>query len=198
MLKITKRGRNCAYDQKPFPETIDYVSALIEQEDDSLVRQDYCAPCWERAIQETPELASVPHWRGRREKVTPLTAKTSEERNKAMLGLWKEALDKEQFDKAFVIALYLQRQKVLILRKQLKKKFVYEIVASEEMVTTPRINFPKIDVESVRTEIAAAIAPSSSCEQEQTPECGEASPVEREEDERALVPSLTDSSAVSS
>ena len=107
--RISKSREQCSYCGKEFSERSTFFSVLSE-EDDELVREDFCPTCWEN-------FRTQPHfcfWRARRE---PREKKQKLD-TEVMLSLFDQLEGAEDDRKRafrFVLALYLMRRKELRL-----------------------------------------------------------------------------------
>lgn len=162
-IEIPKRARFCTCCSAPFEPKCPYFSSISKGEEDYL-REDYCEGCWKKTSAD----ALLAFWRGRvpPKKQDPDLPKDKEER---AMHLLKEALCQDNENQkilAFYLALYLQRQKMLTLRKELQEEsgrriYLFEVIETEEMLAVPRAAVTKGALTSVQKEIASLLTPSS-------------------------------------
>jgi hypothetical protein len=109
---ISKRREACSYCGEEFRERGIFYSVLSEDEDEGLVREDFCPSCWEK-------FRTQPHfcfWRCCREERAEKQVLDTE----VMLSLFEQlegALEERKRAFRFVLALYLMRRKELRLDK---------------------------------------------------------------------------------
>jgi len=183
-IEIPRRSRHCRLKQEPFTPGMRYHSVLAEAEEGDLQRQDYCSQCWE-AVAQGPEKHGQSHWIGR----VPHDKEEKEEnldRDERALVLLKEALQSDSdaaHDEAFVLALYLERRRLLARRKETiqqgYKFLLYEVLATEEMLAVKLIDLSKLSVAGLQRKISRKlngqdVSSETSCDvQEHTQEVGE-------------------------
>jgi hypothetical protein len=108
--RISKSQEACSFCGQEFSERDSFYSVLTE-EGDELVREDFCACCWEK-------FRTQPHfcfWRARREPAEKKQVLDTE----VMLSLFEQLEGAEDDRKRafrFVLALYLMRRKELRLK----------------------------------------------------------------------------------
>lgn len=144
LIDIPRRSRNCVKGQEPFSPGSLYYSRLVPAKEGEYSREDFCPECWKTEESESSHEAGKVHWKGLVPKKTALEKK-ADSQEKALEAL-KNALDgPEEEDKkeALLIALFLQRKKVLISRGELSKKgavrFLFEVAETEEMIAVPKV-----------------------------------------------------------
>jgi hypothetical protein len=159
-FEIPRRGRHCTAAQEELIPDMDYYSLLIEvPEQGGYVREDFCAACWEKADKQRGKVswkAKVPT------KKTADTIVDLKREEKAML-LFRETLAQGEAGDAvrlFVLALYLARRKLLVLRQQVVEQghtyFLYEVTSNEEMIYIQKIDLTKMRLRI--TEIQQSLA----------------------------------------
>jgi hypothetical protein len=154
---IPKRARICKQCEQAFAPGVGYHSVLGDgEEEGDTVRSDFCDSCWE-AVHD-----GIPHhtkWRGvmpkKKEKLPPLN------RDDQAFALLREALesdDSSSRDEAFVLALYLQRRKVLALRDTVTNEdgaySLYEVHDTGVVVSVPKASLTDLAVTEIQTTIA--------------------------------------------
>ncbi len=154
-IEIPRRSHRCQDGGEEFSPGMEYISLVSEDPTKGYQRFDYCPACWEKN-KDKPGV----HWKS---KVPERHHVPQEEqyksRNEKALYLLKEALkddSQELRNEAFVLALLLNRCKVLVLRQQLEeeKMTIYEVIASEEMLCVPKVELSMIQTETLQNELA--------------------------------------------
>lgn len=146
-IVIPKRNSGCQVCKTQFQSQAEIVSQLIAGEE--WQRLDFCEKCY------TPQNCIV--WKSR------IPAKEVEERDdRAMLEkAWELLLELsastkiEEQEEAFMLALYLNRKKVLAQRKEKiehENRFwcLYEHLESSEMLLVPKVDPLKLPIPAVQ------------------------------------------------
>ncbi len=159
-LTIPRRSSSCYEGKELLTPGMEYYSII--QEDGSsgqLIRKDYCAGCWSKM--GSTHKGEHPFWKGRisdkKENSQPPL-----DRNEKALELLKSALSEEGPEsqvEAFVLAVFLARNKKLALRQELAKGahdvyFLYEVLATEEILAVKKMDLPQLLVEKIQQTIA--------------------------------------------
>lgn len=158
-LEIPKRARVCFRGQESFAPGTEYYSLLIGQ-DDRYGRQDYCLACWSIFTSENESEAMRRYWKG----VVPVKSiqdKGNLSRDARAMELLKETVQGDSMEghfEAFVLALYLQRRKLLALRDEIEHDGswmnVYEDLASEEIICVKKIALQHIDAKRIQESLS--------------------------------------------
>lgn len=149
--EIPKRHTACCGCQTPLLRGMELLSVLLEEPP---FRADYCPKCVETAPQNTPK------WRSRIPEKTksPYADLKREERALALFrDLLKEPADR--WGEIFILAQYLEREKVLYLRQDRISMqgipiSIYEISETEEMVKVPRLDPKALPLEQIQASLA--------------------------------------------
>lgn len=160
LFNIPKRNKTCCLGEEPFAPGMEYFSVIYENPH-SYTREDYCLPCWKKASLKK----EAKYWKAR---VAAAEKKedTQEQdaKNRKALGLLQRLLtspDERSEAEAFVLALYLARQKQLIFRKQLRHAGIpydlYEQESSGETISIRRMELDKLEVEKIRESLASQL-----------------------------------------
>jgi hypothetical protein len=139
---------------------MDYYSMLFEGEKGTFVRKDYCVACGKGLAKQEGILSA---WKGvvpeRKKEVQPLS------RNEKALELLRAALEhegEEERQEAFVLALYLARNRFLLARKDLSPEIaLYEVAATEEMLAVRKVPLTTLAVSHVQQKLAQKFAHAS-------------------------------------
>ncbi len=147
-ITIPRRSRVCLQGGDAFASGDSYFSILIP-EGEGYRRQDYCSKCWSSSAKEQSIENGRTHWRS---KVPIKEQKKELSSDDKALDRLMELVDGESDEEAalaFLMALYLERKRRIVMRKELPTGFCYENLRTEEMVVVK-----KIDPESVPLEVA--------------------------------------------
>lgn len=157
-LEIPRRASICAKCHNELTCGMDYYSALIEDEMQGLNRQDFCSSCWETKEAFEPKSS----WKSK------VVSKKEDNRNlnltrdEKILELLKSALQNDSKDseaEAFILALYLARRRLLILRQELRQDngdiiCLYEESATEVMHGVKKIAVSLLDINKIQANVA--------------------------------------------
>lgn len=133
-ISIPKRAGFCGSCRAAFQSEQEIQSQLLEQ-DNGWFRQDSCTECYK-------PLNSAVVWKhtiGSREIIEP----ESRDHIDKALELLQRLIDgetQEEFEEAFLLALYLVRKKILVHRV---KMGLYENLETGDMYLVPKIDFAK-------------------------------------------------------
>jgi len=135
-IDIPRRGATCTKGQESFLPLTEYYSVLVDRGDKGFIREDYCPACWKTV---TP---AGTYWKS----VVPASAgkelAPSLNREQKALEHLKDALQRggeQDLQEAFILSLFLARRRWLALRKDLASKQIYELLATEEFITVPKV-----------------------------------------------------------
>ena len=158
-IEIPKRATHCAKGGEPLLHGTEYYSILSRQENgESYQRKDFCPSCWEKGG-HSKEISS---WKS----VVPQKKEALElpkHKDERALFLLKEALanpeSSENTAEAFVLALYLARKRLIVLRQEMLREekvpiCIYEVIETEEMLCVPKISVSNLRVEEVQAELS--------------------------------------------
>jgi hypothetical protein len=165
-IEIPKRSSCCVKGGESLNPGSDYYSVLIKGDEEGVYqRQDYCVNCWSQA-EQVPSGRSV--WKSR----VPIKKEGSElpkQRDARALYLLKELLTNQITPtanaEAFVLALYLARRRLIVLRREVEREgqpplSIYEVLETEEMVCVPKLSLSQLHVEQIQAELAKKFKPS--------------------------------------
>jgi len=155
-LEIPRRLAACSKQEEKFTPGMDYYSVLKETEE-GLCRTDFCVHCWEQSAKQECLEQALTHWKS---KVPPKGKGLflSQNRDERALQLLKETLGSDlpesQAD-CFVLALYLARRRLLMMRQQIEQEpgqfyFLYEVAATEEILTVKRMDLLQLSVDEIQ------------------------------------------------
>ncbi len=154
MLTIPKRQVTCVCAKKKFIPGMDYYSTL-----DKIAgkRLDYCFTCWEKSKTASKNLT---FWKGK----IPLKDKDAMsspliDYNAQALNLLKMALEEQEIEKGFVLALLLVRYKKLLYCHESREEsgkifFIYEVVKTGEKLAIEKIELSARAIEKIQATLA--------------------------------------------
>lgn len=150
-IEIPRRNPLCTKGQEPFQPGVPYLSFLTESPK-GLVRSDFCEKCWGSDL----PAGSVAEWRGRVPLKTEKQAPVN--RNERALELLKLALHEQNKEEAFILGLYLARNRVLALRKEATinnlQVNLYEDPNTEEFYPIPKLSLSQIQTNAIQETLA--------------------------------------------
>lgn len=153
--EIPKRGKICCLGGEELTPEMEYYSLLREDAKGKWTRQDFCPSCWEKKKEEGQPQDS--YWKA---KVQKEKEKVVLDRNEQILELLREALGKrtaEDLQEAFILALYLFRNRKLALRAQEENWMLYEVVETEEMLRVPKVDTSALHIEKIQETLTAKL-----------------------------------------
>lgn len=154
---IPRRSQSCAHGGEVLTPGSEYYSVLVDKEDEGIIRHDYCTSCWGavngQAVKRSHWKSSVP--------VKPVAAKEAEgfsDKEYHAMELFKKALAGDTVEdraEAFILALFLSRQRFLHRRQQVRQKdgsvvYIYETADSEEAFYVPVVNLRSVQAEVIQ------------------------------------------------
>lgn len=161
-IEIPKRNAKCSKEGEAFEPGAYYYSLVIEEDEQLLIRHDYCAACWAKILEDEGLLKdAVTHWKS----IVPTKKDIKDlyaNRDEKALALLKEAvkgLSEEDAQRAFVLSLYLARKKLIYLRKEVSSEDghslqLYEVAQTEEMIGVKKMALSSLQIEKVQKDIA--------------------------------------------
>ena len=161
LLEIPRRAPLCVVGKEPFQSGMEYYSTLEDQEEAGLVRRDYCLACWDLIGRQESLNKSVTQWKSKVQAKKEADALPIDRSERALV-LLKRALensDENSQEEAFVLALFLARQRKLYLRQELKQAngewiSLYEVPSTEEMLAVKKIALSSLQTEKIQGSLA--------------------------------------------
>jgi len=163
-FEIPKRSPNCSVCQQSFLAGASYYSFLFQEEKKLWTRQDFCVLCGEKfADGEKHKGLSGWYWKSQVSD-KPKAAAPVDRVDKAF-EILHEVLNKDSLEaqeEAYVLSLYLMRQKKLILRKETTLPggeivYIYEIRDTEEMVSVPKLDLSNLQIEKIKCSLTVKL-----------------------------------------
>ncbi len=137
-LTIPRRNVCCSRGEESLLRESLYYSVLEEKTPRQWIRHDFCPACWENlSIQDIyPKIMA--QWRvEKRSKQTKISPSSFfQERGVAHL---LDLLEEGDRAKAFLWALVLQREKILLLRKEGKEEWIFEEEGKGSFIRFPPV-----------------------------------------------------------
>ncbi len=158
---IQGRSHACQACEKPFANKQTYHT-LLAFERHELARQDVCGDCWTALFAEGAKdrKGFISHWVG--EYQAPPAAPPEaiqKETAETLLRKLVERNDPEFRAAAYILAVMLERKKILKVKAQLKENgvriFVYEQPKSGDVFTIPDPDLQLTQLEAVQRQVAA-------------------------------------------
>lgn len=157
-IEIPRRSAFCAKGQEQFAAGSEYYSALMEGANGEWQRQDFCLSCWEGPVCQDYIRNAKSFWKSK----VPLKQETealSRNREERALQLLKQALKEGHHEEAFVLALFLARSRMIVLREQLPQDDgsllnLYEVTSTEEMLAVKKITLPQLKINEIQQQLA--------------------------------------------
>lgn len=160
-IGIPRRSRICTKTKEKLAPGSEYVSVIREgDEEGEFLREDVSIGYWNEHGAELLE-GCKSHWRGR----MPLKVevKEPEELMSRAFEMFEAALGEPEGElTAFVLALFLARKKVLVLRQEMEHygrlHYLFEVKEGEEVFSVPILHPTEEEIARVQGELASGIA----------------------------------------
>ena len=124
---IPRRARSCSQCKQSFSSGSSYFSMLSSDPEQGFLREDCCSACWSERVKNL-DTTITSHWKGVIPEAVESThqgqgfAALSNVERISELRTSLEGVDKTTKQRAFLLALYLERCKQLSLKKVLQGK----------------------------------------------------------------------------
>lgn len=152
---IPRRNTRCSNCQQLFVPEQAYYSAILEQLDGSTTRSDYCQGC------RVENLPCDVAWQGKIPVSATSIVNDAARCEKALELLRNYSVSEDFAEKtqAFVLALFLERRKQIVLRKEIWEGTkvavqLYEYLETGEMLQVPKIPLDQINLEETQALVA--------------------------------------------
>jgi hypothetical protein len=159
-IDIPKRNTSCCSKGERLTSGMEYYSLLIEDEDQKLVRKDFCTTCWFERISKKEFPENKGYWKSKIEIKKEVNAKSRIDRALVLLQSLIQN-QKEHEAEIFVLAMFLAHARRLALRKEIEhegEKFgLYEILRQDEFVTIKIIPLTHLEIEGLQRSLASKL-----------------------------------------
>jgi hypothetical protein len=171
---IQSRGHVCHDCEQSFADGSSYHTVLA-YENSEYLRHDICETCWNgKSEDDTTPKGFISHWQGTYEAPPPAPPEAIQKDNAE--GLLRKLLETEDIrwrEASFILAVMLERKRVLKVKEQIKDEggrvFVYELPKTGDIFTIPDPNLKMEQLEQVQIEVAALLEHGLPVEGEQWP-----------------------------
>ena len=160
---IQTRAHACATCGKPFADKASYHTALFEKNRE-LLRLDICGACWKQEEAGGGARARegfISYWQGLFEAPPPATDLVQKETAESLLRKLIEANDPRHIPAGYILAVMLERKRVLKVKEQLvrdgKRTFVYEQAKTGDLFTITDPDLQLSQLEQVQRDVAALL-----------------------------------------
>ena len=158
---IQSRAHACGACTQPFSDKQPYHTLLYDEKGEHLLRMDVCDGCWQSQFSEgaRERKGFVSHWQGVYE-VPPPQAPDAIQKETAETLLRKliEQNDPRFGASAFILAVMLERKRILRVKEQFKREgqrvFVYEQSKTGDVFTITDPNLHLNQLETVQHDVA--------------------------------------------
>jgi len=156
---IQSRAHTCEACAQPFADKQPYHTLLLEIAPE-LRRSDICDPCWQKqfAGDATSRAGFISHWQGVFELPPPVVDVIQKETAETTLRKVIEQNDPRYAPAAFILAVMLERKRILKVKEQLKRDgqriFIYEHPKTGDIFTIADPNLRLDQLEEVQRDVA--------------------------------------------
>lgn len=160
-IEIPKRNTVCSAQGERLLPGMEYYSLLIENDEQQMIRQDFCTSCWPQVADSDVVLKSRGYWKS---KIDLKKSEPASSRSDKALNLLKELLQTTplQEGEIFVLAIFLSHARKLILRQEFEKDGfkwgLYEIPRQDEFVTIKILPLAVIETDHIQKILAEKLA----------------------------------------
>jgi hypothetical protein len=159
---IQSRAHACTACGKSFADKEMYHTLLFDERAD-FRRSDVCGACWEKEYGEgaRDRKGFVSYWQGVYEAPPPPTEPIQKENAESLLRKLIEANDPQYIPAGFILAVMLERKRVLKVKEQLERDgqrvFIYEHPKTGDVFTIidPKLQLNQLD--AVQHDVAALL-----------------------------------------
>ena len=159
---IQSRGHRCHTCDVTFEDGTSYHTVLV-YENNEYMRQDICIACWKKEGDGAPSRKGfISTWQGTYEAPAPAPPEAIQKDNaEGLLRKLVETGDTRWREASYILAVMLERKRVLKVREQIKEAdgrvFVYEMSQSGDVFTIPDPNLKMEALEKVQIEVATLL-----------------------------------------
>ena len=156
---IQSRAHVCEACQQPFADKQPYHTLLFEEKS-GLRRSDICDPCRQKRVAEKTANADgfISHWQGVFEVPPPAVEAIQKETAETLLRKLIEQNDPEHAPAAYILAVMLERKRLLKVKEQIKRDgqriFVYEHPKTGDIFTITDPDLHLDQLQKVQQDVA--------------------------------------------
>ena len=157
---IQSRSRHCQACERAFADKERYHTVLLDEKSE-YVRKDVCEACWSEQFAESSKQQRefVSYWQGVFEEPPPAPPEPIEKESAAsLLRKLMELNDPDYAAASYILAVMLERKRVLKVREQFKRNgvrvFVYEQPKTGDVYTIPDPNLQLDQLDEVQKQVA--------------------------------------------
>jgi hypothetical protein len=156
---IQSRAHACEACAQPFADQQPYHTILLDEKA-GLRRSDICEPCWQKnfATDATSRAGFISHWQGIFEVPPPVVDAIQKETAETLLRKLIEQNDPAHAAAAYILAVMLERKRLLKVKEQLKRDgqriFVYEHPKTGDIFTIADPDLHLDQLEQVQQDVA--------------------------------------------
>jgi hypothetical protein len=156
---IQARAHACETCHQPFADKQPYHTALFEEKN-GLRRSDICEACWQKrsAGDAAGHAGFISHWQGIFEVPPPVVEAIQKESAETLLRKLIEQDDPEHAPAAYILAVMLERKRILKVKEQIKRDgqriFVYEHPKTGDIFTIADPDLHLDQLEQVQQDVA--------------------------------------------
>lgn len=164
-IEIPKASQTCSLGLEPLAGS-DYYSALFENDEAGcLDRKDFCLTCWKTFSKDEAFSKAKSFWKSRMPEKSP--EKPPKNRQEHVFNSLENLLKQDSEESrrlAYMLTLFLARQRLLILRQEVEldgyKCGLYEIAQQGVMLCVKKVNLQELTNPDLQIKVAALIASS--------------------------------------
>ena len=157
---IQSRAHACEACTKPFADRQPYHTLLYAERQEQLRRMDVCDACWKNQFSDgaRERKGFVSHWQGIFEVPPPVTEAIQKDTAETLLRKLVERNDPQHAPAAYILAVMLERKRLLKIKEQLKRDgqrvFVYEHPKTGDIFTIADPDLHLNQLEAVQRDVA--------------------------------------------
>ncbi len=163
-IVIPKRSASCFKGGERLLPGTDYHSLLLKDENQHIIRRDFCPSCWRDSIAQTTVIHDRIYWKSHIGlKQEPLISKQCSRTTRA-LSLLKSLLadpDRDE-NEVFVLALFLAHSRRLTARQEIEQDggryTLYEVANENEYLMIKKVALPHLKIEELQCVLAEKLS----------------------------------------
>ena len=160
---IQSRASACESCAQPFADKQPLHTLLFDEHAEDLRRMDICEACWQSQFSDgaRERKGFISHWQGIFEVPPPVVDAIQKETAETLLRKLIEQNDPRYAPAAFILAVMLERKRVLKVREQIvrdgKRVFIYEQPGTGDIFTIADPDLHLDQLEAVQRDVAALL-----------------------------------------